>query len=78
MPSLILKNVSAYLHSRLKESARRNRRSLNNEILARLEIQFTSPVVDPGEIARELKALTGRLPFVDHRMVDRYKRKELK
>jgi plasmid stability protein len=37
MPALTLKNIPDDLHARLKASAARNRRSLNSEILARLE-----------------------------------------
>lgn len=78
MPSLTLRNVPAGLHARLKESAARNRRSLNSEILTRLETQFSVPVVDRGKLGCEMEALTGGLPYVDHRAVDRYKRKVLK
>jgi hypothetical protein len=35
--TLTLKNISTHLHARLKESAKKNRRSLNSEILTRLE-----------------------------------------
>jgi len=36
------------------------------------------PKVDRGKLARELKAFTNQLPYVDHRIGDRYKRKGLK
>ena len=58
----------------LKESAERNRRSLNSEILIRLESAFTAPVVDVREHARQLKAFTEGQPFVDHALVARFKR----
>ncbi|MGH8729454.1 MAG: Arc family DNA-binding protein [Burkholderiales bacterium] len=62
------------MHSKLKESAERNRRSLNGEILARLESDFVAPTVDAQAHARKLKVLVARLPKVEHRKVTRYKR----
>ena len=78
MPTLTLKNIPAPLHAKLKESAEKNRRSLNSEILSRLEREVSAPKVDRAKLARELKAFTGRLPYVDHRIGDRFKRKGLK
>ncbi|MGH8583141.1 MAG: FitA-like ribbon-helix-helix domain-containing protein [Gammaproteobacteria bacterium] len=43
MPTLTLKNIPEQLHAMLKESAEKNRRSLNNEILARLERDLAAP-----------------------------------
>ncbi len=74
MATLTLKNIPDRLHALLKESAERNRRSLNSEILSRLEAEFLAPRVDPDRMARELKAFTDRLPYLDHSLVDRYKR----
>ena len=74
MATLTLKNLPDRLHLLLKESAQRNRRSLNSEILSRLEADFAAPRVDPERMARELKAFTDRLPYLDHGLVDRYKR----
>ena len=59
MANLTLKNIPDDLHARLKESAERNRRSLNSEILIRLESMFTAPIVDPREGLRRLKAFLG-------------------
>ncbi|MCC6868055.1 MAG: Arc family DNA-binding protein [Burkholderiales bacterium] len=78
MSTLTLKNIPPHLHARLRESAERNRRSLNSEILARLERELAVPTVDRDKLARELSAFTKRLPCVDHRIGDRYKRKGLK
>lgn len=78
MLTLTLKNIPKTLHAQLKESAEKNRRSLNSEILARLEKDVSAPKVDRAKLARELKAFTDRLPYVDHRIGDRYKRKGLK
>ena len=74
MTTLTLKNIPDELHTLLKESAERNRRSLNSEILIRLESAFVAPVVDARELARELKAFTDAQPAIDHAYVDRYKR----
>lgn len=75
MTTLTLKNIPDNLHALLKESAGRNRRSLNSEILIRLESGFVVPVVAGREDARSLKAFTDALPKVDHGTVDRYKRR---
>ena len=74
MPTLTLKNIPDDLHARLRESADRNRRSLNSEILLRLESDFAAPTVAPDVQARTLKAFVARLPKVEHAMVNRYKR----
>ena len=74
MATLTLKNIPDELHALLKESAERNRRSLNSEILIRLEAAFTAPLVDAKRYARELKAFTDAQPFTDHSLVDRFKR----
>ena len=74
MATLTLKNIPDELHALLKESAERNRRSLNSEILIRLECGFTAPVVDVREHARRLKAFTDGQPMTDHTLVDRFKR----
>jgi F420-0:gamma-glutamyl ligase-like protein len=74
MLTLTLKNIPQHLHALLKESAEKNRRSLNSEILVRLENDFAAPVVDPEAYMRELKAFTARLPRVEHAKVTRYKR----
>jgi antitoxin FitA len=75
MPTLTLKNIPDDLHARLKASAEKNRRSLNSEVLARLERDFAAPTVDPDALARELKAFVTRLPRVAHAPVARYKRR---
>ena len=78
MLTLTLKNIPVRLHAKLKESAEKNRRSLNSEILTRLERDMSVPAVDRAKLASDLKVFTGRLPYVDHRIGDRYKRKGLK
>ncbi len=78
MLTLTLKNIPTHLHAKLKESAETNRRSLNSEILTRLERDIAAPRVDRDKLTRELKAFTNQLPSVDHRIGERYKRKGLK
>jgi hypothetical protein len=78
MLTVTLKNIPREVHAFLKQSALRNRRSLNSEILARLEREVSVPPVNHARLARETKAFTDRLPKVDHRIGDRNKRKGLK
>ena len=74
MATLTLKNIPDELHALLKESAEKNRRSLNSEILIRLESAFTAPLVDAREQVRQMKAFTNGQTPVDHALVDRFKR----
>lgn len=74
MISLTLKNIPAELHARLKAAAEGNRRSLNSEILARLEAELSAPAVDVAAELRALEAFVASLPPVDHRRIDRYRR----
>ncbi|MBM5812128.1 MAG: Arc family DNA-binding protein [Gammaproteobacteria bacterium] len=74
MLNLTLKNIPKELHARLRESAEKNRRSLNSEILTRLEAEFAAPVVDVEAQARALRVFVARLPRADHGKVARYKR----
>jgi len=76
--TLTLKNIPEHLHAKLKQSAVKNRRSLNSEILTRLERDVSVPKIDRAKLASDLKAFTDRLPHVDHRIGDRYKRNGLK
>jgi plasmid stability protein len=73
MPALTLKNIPKELRSRLKESAEEHRRSLNREILVRLESNFAAPTVDPGTLARRLKAFAARPSRVERCRVTRHK-----
>jgi plasmid stability protein len=72
--TLTLKNIPPPLHAKLKQRAEKNRRSLNSEILSTLEGVIVAPTVDPDAYAKALRALTGRLPRVEHGKVERYKR----
>lgn len=73
MINLTLKNVPAELHARLKAAAAENRRSLNREILTRLEAQFDAPTADVASELRALENFVASLPRVDHTRVQRYR-----
>jgi len=73
MPTLTLKNIPDRLHARLRASAERNRRSLNSEILFRLEQDIRRPVLDPLLRDEILGALAGQLPRVAQRPTARDK-----
>jgi plasmid stability protein len=73
MLNLTLKNVPPELHAQLKASAQANRRSLNREILARLEAELDAPSVDVAAELQALKDFVASLPRVDHDRVARYR-----
>jgi plasmid stability protein len=73
MLNLTLKNVPPELHARLKASAQANRRSLNREILARLEAEMSAPSVNVAAELRALEDFVASLPNVDHAHVARYR-----
>ena len=73
MLNLTLKNLPPDLHARLKASAVANRRSLNREILARLEAQLEAPPVDVTAELRALQEFVASLPRVDHGRVGQYR-----
>ncbi len=73
MLNLTLKNLPPALHARLKASAVANRRSLNREILARLEAQLEAPPVDVAAELRALEEFVASLPRVDHGRVGQYR-----
>jgi len=76
MATLTLKNVPEELVRRLKDEARRNRRSLNQETLARLEGSLGRRPRDVErtlESLRRLHASMADLPPVDDDFIDRAK-----
>jgi plasmid stability protein len=60
MASLLIKDLPAELHDQLKESARRNRRSMNRQTIVLLEkaLEDEAPVKLPS-------AAKGRFPITD-------------
>ena len=65
--------IPADLHARLKASAERNRRSLNSEILARLESRGNQNPADREAYSHDLRAFTSGIPRLDHRLVTGFK-----
>ena len=74
MPTLTL-NIPDALHARLKAAAARSRRSLNGEILARLERDIEPDAFRADEYVARLSAFTARLPRVSHAMMAKHKRR---
>jgi plasmid stability protein len=69
MATVTLKNVPEDLVRMLKEEAKQNRRSLNQEALARLEASLAAPRRSGGATVTALrrlhKRLAGRPPLTD-------------
>ena len=65
MPTITLKNVPEDLHSELKERAKRNRRSLNQEALVCLDRALGRGVRDPQAFLEEIRAIRARFPMED-------------
>jgi hypothetical protein len=61
MPELALRGVTPSLHQALKEAAERNHRSLNGEVLARLEASVRASLVDVDTLLTRIDARKGRL-----------------
>ena len=55
MPNLALRGIPNHLHKELKVAAKRNHRSLNGEILARLEASVPPDPVDPNVILERVR-----------------------
>lgn len=60
MPDLPLRGMSPGLHKALKEAAQRNHRSLNGEILARLEASVRGSAVDVDALLARVRERKGR------------------
>ncbi|HEY2029491.1 MAG TPA: Arc family DNA-binding protein [Myxococcales bacterium] len=75
MANLSVKNLPKEVHRRLRERAKRNRRSLNSELVACLQDAVMPRRLDPDEAAERIRALRARFrgaPLRD-RDVDRLK-----
>jgi len=71
MPSLTIKNIPDNLYTRLKETARANHRSMNNEILYCVEKALGTHKIDLSEhlaIARKLRLKTASHPITDKQL----------
>lgn len=77
MPTtLTLKGVPDEIYERLKQSAVANHRSLNSEIIARLEAHVMPRRTSAMEHLAAIRATRARLPKMafDHEDIDRFKR----
>jgi len=71
MPTIRLKNIPDALYERLKESAADHRRSLNSEVIVRLEQALLSVRIDPDAFLARADARRERLalpPLNDRRL----------
>ena len=71
MPTITLKNIPDELYERLKESAADHRRSLNSEVIVRLEQTLLSVRIDPDAFLARADARRKRLalpPLTDRRL----------
>jgi len=57
MATLTIKNIPEPLHNALKEQAKLSRRSLNSEVIARLEQTTASTRIDPDLFLADIKSL---------------------
>lgn len=64
MPTITLKGIPPTLHRALKRRAARNRRSLNQEVLATLEDNLGEPARGVDALLREAEAFRNALSFV--------------
>lgn len=60
--NVTLKSVPKRLHTRLKEAAQRNGRSLNTEAIAALEREYLPVRLDPQTFLSDLRQLGERFP----------------
>lgn len=61
MADLTIRGVPETVYEALKDEAERNRRSLNQEVVHRLEASVRAPTVDPEAELERVRALRGRL-----------------
>jgi plasmid stability protein len=59
--NVLLRGLSPDLHARLKAAASRSHRSLNGEILERLEASFAVEDVDPQALLERIRSRAARL-----------------
>jgi len=63
VPTLTVKNISSDIYIRLKDAAKMHRRSVNNEILFRLETSLRSARIDADTFLARLDALQQQTPM---------------
>jgi plasmid stability protein len=62
VPNLTIKNLPREVHRSLKERAKRNRRSLNSEVIEILARTLPPPAVDPAEFLARIEAMHRKYP----------------
>jgi antitoxin FitA len=75
MASITLKNIPENLHERLKSSAERNRRSLNQEALVLLEAQLNTQPASGEALLGLVRETRAKHPFrTTNAEINRFKR----
>jgi antitoxin FitA len=72
MTTFTVKNIPENLYEKLKQSAERNRRSINSEIIVCIEQSVQSQAIDAVDIltkARGLRSLTQTVPISDDELI---------
>ena len=64
MADITVRGIPEAIYEELKAEAERNRRSLNQEIVHRLETSVRAPHADPGGALERIRALRSRLDHV--------------
>ena len=61
MPSITVKNIPDKIYTRIKESAKANRRSVNSEIIHQLEQSMFANKVDEEEIRYQVQQFRSKI-----------------
>jgi antitoxin FitA len=61
MPAITLKNIPDNLYNKIKESALRNYRSINSEIIFRLERQLSPAQINATEFLQKIETINKHL-----------------
>lgn len=72
MANLTIKGMPDALYERIRESAALTHRSINSEVIARLEQALGSPRAEPAEMLERVRAVRARMGRT--RLTDRYLR----
>ncbi len=72
MTSLTIKNIPDNLYKKIKQQAKKNRRSINNEVIYMIERSIDQPPVDKAEFLADVRALRKQLNvYLTDETVDR-------
>jgi plasmid stability protein len=75
MPSITLKNIPETLHQRLRESAERNHRSINGEMLAALDQYVSQQRPNKAQLLTDIRTLRQETAlYVTEEEIDRAKK----